>query len=97
MHKAIDRKGQEIFSAKPTHPGVVLAEELDERAIKPSAFALQVGVYPSVISDLIHQKRNVTAALALKLEKGLGISAGYWMRLQVLYELNTERLKMTAA
>jgi len=39
-HKAIDPNGQELTPAKPTHPSVVLGEELEERGIKPSAFAL---------------------------------------------------------
>ena len=96
MHKAIDHNGQELTPAKPTHPGVVLGEELEERAIKPSAFALEIGTYPNVIGDLIKGKRNMSAALALKLEEALGISAGFWMRMQANYELNSERLKQAA-
>lgn len=93
MHKAIDRNGQEIYSAKPTHPGIILGEELEEREIKPSAFAIHLGTYPNAITEVIKGKRPISAALALKLEVALGISAGYWMRLQANYELTTERLK----
>jgi len=96
-HKAIDRNGQELYPAKPTHPGVVLGEELEEREIKPSAFALQIGTYPNAITEVIKKKRPISAALALKLEAALGISAGYWMRLQANYELNVERLKSVTA
>lgn len=93
MHKAIDSNGQEIFPAKPTHPGIVLGEELEERGLKPSAFAIQLGTYPNAITELIKGNRPMSAALALKLEAAMGISAGYWMRLQANYELNVERLK----
>ena len=96
LHKAIDHTGQELTPAKPTHPGVVLGEELEERAITPSAFALQIGTYPNVIGDLIKGKRHMSAALALKLEEALGVPAGFWMRMQANYELNTERLKQSA-
>ncbi|GAB2563358.1 HigA family addiction module antitoxin [Spirosoma areae] len=96
MHKAIDHDGQELTSAKPTHPGVVLAEELEEREIIPSAFALELGTYPNAITEVIKGNRNISAALALKLEKALGISAGYWMRLQANYELNMERQKQAS-
>ena len=92
-HKVVDRNGQEIYSAKPTHPGVVLGEELEERAIKPSAFALQIGLYPNAITEVIKGNRPISAALALKIEASLGIAAGYWMRLQANYELNVERIK----
>lgn len=94
-HKAIDHNGQELTPAKATHPGAVLGEELEERDIKPSAFALQINTYPNVITELIKGNRNISASMALKLEQALGISAGFWMHLQANYELTTERLKMT--
>lgn len=93
-HKAIDPNGQELTPAKPTHPGVVLGEELEDRGIKPSAFALQLGLYPNVITKLIKGNCNISATLALKLEEALGMPAGFWMRMQAHYELNTERLKV---
>lgn len=93
QHKAIDHNGQELTSAVPTHPGTVLGEELEARGLKPSAFALDLGVYPNVITELINGRRNVSAELALKLEYGLGISAGFWVRMQAHYELNTARLR----
>lgn len=80
-HKAIDPNGQELTPAKPTHPSVVLGEELEERGIKPSAFALQLGLYLNVITELIKGKRNISASLALKLEESLGMPAGFWMRM----------------
>jgi len=93
-HKAIDTNGQELTPAKPTHPSVMLGEELEEPGIKPSAFALQLGFYFNVITELIKGKRNISASLALKLEESLGMPAGFWMRMQAHYELNTERLKL---
>ena len=96
-HKAIDQDGQEIYTVKPTHPGMVLGEELEERAIKPSAFALQIGTYPNAITEVIKGKRPISAALAIKLEAALDISAGFWMRLQANYDLNVERLKAVTA
>lgn len=92
-HTAIDHNGRAFLPATPTHPGAVLGEELEERAIKPSAFALELGMYPNQITELIKGKRAISAALAIKLEGALGISAGFWMRMQAHYELNTERLK----
>jgi HTH-type transcriptional regulator/antitoxin HigA len=37
----------------------------------------------SHFSELLHGKRHVSAAMALKLEKLLDIPAEYWMRVQV--------------
>ena len=46
------------------------------------------------IAELPHGKRHVGAYLALRLEKMLGISAEYWMRVQVYYDLFMERQKL---
>jgi HTH-type transcriptional regulator/antitoxin HigA len=45
------------------------------------------------LSELLHGKRHVSAALAIKLEKLLNIEAEYWMRIQVYYDLFVERHK----
>lgn len=90
-HSAIGRNGQEIYSAKPTHPGVVLGEELEARQLKPSSFAESIGQHPTFITEVIKGHRPMSAVLALNLENTLAISAGFWMRLQVNYDLNVER------
>ena len=77
----------------PPHPGVLLQQHLDKRDIKPSVFALTIGAYPSAIVELIKGKRNISAAMALKLEQALGNPAEYWMRAQADYEVHVERRK----
>ncbi|MBQ0021722.1 MAG: HigA family addiction module antidote protein [Prevotellaceae bacterium] len=68
-----------------THPGEVLAAELEERGITQKAFAEEIGMRPSHLSELINGKRNVTMAIADKLQEALGIEAQSWMNLQVLF------------
>jgi HTH-type transcriptional regulator/antitoxin HigA len=48
---------------------------------------------PGHFSELLHGKRHVSAATALKLEKLLNIPAEYWLRVQVYYDLFIERHK----
>lgn len=69
------------------HPGEVLQEELKSRGLLQNAFATRIGMQPSHLSALIHGKRNVTPAIAKKLERELGIAAQVWMNLQNLYRL----------
>jgi addiction module HigA family antidote len=38
--------------------------------------------------------RHISAIIALKLEKYLGIDAGFWMRLQVDYDLKKARKQL---
>ena len=51
----------------------------------------------SHFSELLHGKRHVSAAMALKLEKLLDIPAEYWMRVQVYHDLFVERHKQKVA
>ncbi|NCI46149.1 HigA family addiction module antitoxin [Sediminibacterium soli] len=90
-YKIIGKNGKEIFTDISLHPGEVLADELTARNISKQDFACQLDMRPSHFSDLLHGRRHVGAALALKLEKLLKISAEYWMRLQVYYDLVEER------
>ncbi|MCY7352411.1 MAG: HigA family addiction module antidote protein [Cytophagaceae bacterium] len=95
--KVIGSDGNELIPVYATHPGEVLEMELEGRGIKKSAFAVQNGIYPSHLSDLLSGKRNMNAAIALKLEKALGIEAGFWLRMQNSYDLFEEQRKMQVA
>jgi len=92
-YKVLNSRGKEIQSDISLHPGEVLQDELEARDIKKSSFAQQLGMKPGHFSELLHGKRHISAATALKLEKFLGISAEYWMRVQVYYDLFVERHK----
>ncbi|MBS4064779.1 MAG: HigA family addiction module antidote protein [Chitinophagaceae bacterium] len=92
-YKVLNSKGKEIVTDETIHPGEILLDELEARGIKKTAFATQLGMKPGHFSDLLYGRRHVSAATAIKLEKLLGISAEYWMRVQVYHDLFTERNK----
>jgi HTH-type transcriptional regulator/antitoxin HigA len=92
-YKVVSSKGKEIFTYVSLHPGEVLMDELEAREIKKTVFVEKLGMKASHFSELLHGKRHVGAATALKLEKLLGISAEYWLRVQVYYDLFIERNK----
>jgi addiction module HigA family antidote len=94
-YKVIAKDGQEIHSNVILHPGEVISAELEARKLPKSAFAMDIKVYPSHFSDVLRGKRNINPALAIKLEQALGISAGFWIRLQGEYDLERERKKLT--
>lgn len=87
VYKVVDISGNPVKTNITLHPGKVLGEELEAREILQKDFAKKIGLQPPHLSDLIRGKRNVTARLALKLEKELGIDAGFWLRLQMAYDL----------
>lgn len=96
QHKVLNKKGKEISSPVTLHPGEVLQMELEARKIKKSVFANSQQIKPGHLSELLVGKRHVSAATALRLEKLLGIAAEYWLRIQMYYDLQEERLKQAA-
>lgn len=89
----LGKSGTPIRTDITLHPGELLAMEIEARNYKKTDFAGLLQMRPSQLSELLHGKRHVGAALAIKLEQLLGISAEYWMRLQVAYDIGVERQK----
>lgn len=96
-YKVIGTKGSEIRTEVLLHPGEVLGEELDGRDIFQKDFAQLIDLRPSHLNEIIKGKRHISALVALKLEKHLGIDAGFWMRLQVDYDLKQARKQLKVA
>jgi len=96
-YKVVNSRGKKIQTDIVLHPGEVLADELEAGSIKKTRFAEQLGMNLSHFSELLHGKRHVSAAMALKLEKLLDIPAEYWMRVQVYHYLFVERHKQKEA
>lgn len=92
--KVIGKNGKEIHPTVPTHPGEVLADELESRDIQKKDFAAQLKLPPSNVSELISGKRHVSAMLAIKFEKLLGIDAAFWLRMQNDFDLAVAKKKI---
>jgi antitoxin HigA-1 len=92
-YKVLNSRSKEIQTDITLHPGEVLEDELEARDIGKSVFAGRLGMKAGHFSELLHGKRHISAAIALKLERLLGISAEYWMRVQVYHDLFMERHK----
>ena len=72
----------------PTHPGEMLQEEfLKPMGLSQRALAEGLHVpYPEV-EELVAGKRGLTASLALRLAKFFGTSVGFWMNLQLVWDV----------
>ncbi len=83
----------------PTHPGEMLLEEfLKPMAITQSDFAARLGVSFPRLNEIIKGRRGVTPDTALRLAKVLGMSAEFWLGLQLDWDLwNAMRSKEYAA
>jgi len=83
----------DMIPGQAFHPGVLLYDEIEYRGISQKELADSINIAPTVLSEIIHGKRNLTAALSLKLEKALDIDAITWMRLQIKFDIDTLRIK----
>lgn len=92
-HKKTYKITPDTIPAKATHPGVLLHDEIEYRGISQKELADTMHIAPTVLNEILHGKRNLTAALALKLEKALDIDAITWMRLQIKFDIDSIRIK----
>jgi len=91
MIMATPKKQSKRKTVQVLHPGEILRGKLAEKKITQKAFARLIDMQPPHVSGLINGKRHVSAMLALKLEKLLGVEAISWMKWQMLYDLETAR------
>lgn len=80
---------------KPIHPGeILLTEFLEPLDITPYRLAKDIGVPPTRISEIVREKRSITADTALRLSKYFGTSAELWLNLQSHYDLDMETYEL---
>lgn len=82
-----------ISIIKGIHPGFVLERELKQRNMKKGQFALSLNEYPQTLVSITKGKRKMNTGLSLKIENALGIEEGYFMTLQVFYDIEEEKKK----
>lgn len=73
----------------PTHPGEMLLEEfLEPMNLTQRALADAIHVPYQRVNELVNGKRGMTPSTALRLEKLFaGTSAGFWLNLQLRWDL----------
>ena len=72
----------------PTHPGEMLLEEfLNPMGLTQRDLADSIHVPYQRINEIINGRRGVTPSTALRLSKFFGVSADYWMNLQLRWDL----------
>jgi addiction module HigA family antidote len=77
------------------HPGEVLREDfLLPLSLTAYRLAKAVGMSESAVREILHGKRGITAATALRLARFFGTSPELWLNLQAAYELDAERARL---
>lgn len=76
------------------HPGEVLLEEfLKPLGISAYRLSKDLNIPQTRVSQIIKEKRKITADTALRLSKYFGNSAQFWLGLQNDYDLEVEQIK----
>jgi addiction module HigA family antidote len=72
-----------------THPGEILAEEyMKPLGLSANALAQAIGVPGNRISDIVRQRRDVSADTAIRLGRYFDVDARFWLNLQAAYDLS---------
>ncbi len=72
----------------PTHPGEMLNEEfLKPMGITQRALADAIHVPYQRVNEIINGKRGITPSTALRLAKYFGMSADFWLNVQLRWDL----------
>jgi len=81
---------------RPTHPGALLRNMLAELAadgtdqfasLTQKELANRLGVSRSAVSELIHERRTMTADMAIRLSRVFKTTPDIWMNLQKAVDL----------
>jgi addiction module HigA family antidote len=79
----------------PVHPGEVLSEEyLKPLGLSQNRVALDIGVPPRRINEIVLEKRRITADTALRLGRYFSTSPRFWLGLQADYDLDVASMSL---
>jgi antitoxin HigA-1 len=70
-------------------------EFLAEYGLSQSRLASAIGISPNRITEIINNRRRITADTALRLSLYFGNSAEFWLSLQTHYDLKMARQNLT--
>ena len=78
---------------EPTHPGEILQKEfLLPIGMTQQNLASAIRVPYQRVNEIVRGRRRVTPSTALRLSRFFGTSPGFWMNLQVRWDLYHARL-----
>ncbi len=79
----------------PVTPGEMLREEfLAEFGLSQNQLAKAVGISPNRITEIVNNRRRITADTALRLGLYFDNSPEFWLNLQTHYDLKIARRKL---
>jgi addiction module HigA family antidote len=82
----------------PATPGEMLKEEfLAEYRLSQNQLAKAIGISPNRITEIVNNRRRISADTALRLGLYFGNSPEFWLNLQTHYDLKLARRNLKPA
>lgn len=88
INNSINKYNPDIVS----HPGLTLAQKLEELGMSQKDFAIRTGRPEKTISNIIRGKSAITKETAIQFENVLNIPARFWLQRQYYYDDYVARL-----
>lgn len=77
---------------KSIHPGEVLLEEfLLPMSLSQYRLAIDIGVPPRRINEIVHGDRGVSVDTALRLGRYFSVTPSFWLNLQTKYDIESQK------
>ena len=72
---------------QPVHPGRIVRGAIEDLDVSVTDAAKALHVSRPTLSNLLNGKAGVSPEMAVRLSKAIGSTPGFWMRLQMNYDL----------
>ena len=93
--KPLSKTTKPVNRMRPIHPGEILREDyLRSMGISANRFAQLLGVPTNRVTQILNERRGITAETALRLARVFDTSPELWMNLQQAFELRTAELEL---
>ena len=83
----------------PAHPGEIIRDCIEDLGLTVTDAAEVLGVTRANFSKILNGRGGVSPEMAIRLAKGFGSTAAFWLKLQLNYDLaqaeqNSEKIKI---
>lgn len=80
-----------LMPSNPVHPGAILKDEIEYRELSQKKLAEQMGISPTLLNEILNEKRRVSTEYALLFEAALGVNADTLVRIQADYDMQVAK------
>jgi addiction module HigA family antidote len=71
----------------PSHPGLLVSANIEEFGLSVADAARALGITRQHLYNVINGRSAISPEMAVRLEKGMGGTAGHWLRMQAAFDL----------